>query len=107
MRKPKNYDAELQALDERARQLRTRKLHELGELIVATGADALPIDFLAGALLSAAEANDAATREGWRARGAAFFQQAKRKQGSADPSAGGTPQSRGDTLPLVGGAGSQ
>ena len=29
-----------------------------GELLVATGADTLPVDVLAGALLSAAEAND-------------------------------------------------
>jgi hypothetical protein len=55
MRKPKDFDSELKALDERAKQLRTRKLHQLGELVVGTGADALPIDILAGALLAAAE----------------------------------------------------
>jgi hypothetical protein len=107
MRKPKDFDSELKALDERARQLRTRKLHQLGELVVATGADALPVDVLAGVLLGAAEAEEATTREGWRTRGVAFFQQTKRKQGSAGADSGGTPPGRGGTLPLVGGAGSQ
>jgi hypothetical protein len=105
MRKPKDFESELKALDERARQLKTRKLQQLGELVVATAADTLPIDVLVGALLSAAEAEDKATKETWRARGAAFFQQTRRKQGSAGPGAGGAPTGGGGTLPLVGGAG--
>lgn len=107
MRKPKDFDSELKALDERARQLRARKLQQLGELVIATGADMLPIDVLAGALLGAAQAKEAAVREGWRARGAAFFQRAKRTQRGAGPAAGGAPPGGGGTLPLVGGAGSQ
>ncbi len=107
MRKPKDFDSELKALDERARQLKSRKLHQLGELIVATGADALPIDVLAGALLSGAEAKEAATREAWRVRGAAFFQQTKRKQGSSDAGASGAPPSGGGTLPSAVGAGTK
>lgn len=107
MRKPKDFNSELKALDERAEQLRARKLHQLGELVVATGADELPIDMLSGALLSAAEAKDAATREGWRARGAAFFQQTKRKQGSSGSSAASPSPGGSGTLPLVGGAGPQ
>jgi hypothetical protein len=107
MRKPKDFDSEMKALDERAKQLRTRKLHQLGELVVGTGADALPIDILAGALLAAAEAKDKAVQEGWRARGAAFFQRARRVQGSPGASAGGAAPGGGGTLPLVGGAGTQ
>ncbi len=107
MRKPKDFDSELKALDERARQLKTRKLHQLGELVVATGADTLPFDVLAGVLLSATEAKDTAVREGWRARGAAFFQQKVRKQESTDASRSGAPQSGGGALPLTGGAGAQ
>jgi hypothetical protein len=107
MRKPRDFDSELKALDERARQLKTRKIHQLGELVVATGAEALPIDILVGALLSAAEAKDDATREGWRARGAAYFQQTKRKQGSLGSSAGVASPSGGGALPLIGGAGPQ
>ncbi len=56
MRKPKDFDAELKVLDDKARLLRTRKLQQLGELVVATGADATPIEILAGALLAAADA---------------------------------------------------
>jgi hypothetical protein len=107
VRKPKDFDSELKALDERARRLKTRKLQQLGELLVATGADALPIDVLAGALLSAAEAKDTATKEGWRVRGAAFFQRTRRKQGSDGSGAGVAPTGGDGTLPLVGGARSQ
>ncbi len=102
MRKPKDFDSELKALDDRARQLKTRKLQQLGELVLATGAATLPIDILAGALISATEAQDTGTREGWRARGAAFFQQTKRKQGGASSAASSDPQSGGGSLPLVG-----
>ena len=104
MRKPKDLDAELKLLNERARELRTRKLQQLGELVVATGADALPIDVLAGALLSAAGAKDDAAREGWRVRGSAFFQRAKHKQTGSVAGASSAPPNRGGTLPLVGGA---
>ena len=74
MRKPRDYDAELKALDDKAKQVRARKVQQLGELMVACGADALPLDQLAGALLAAAEQKDPATKENWRKRGAAFFQ---------------------------------
>jgi hypothetical protein len=107
MRKLKDFNAELKVLDDRARELRTRKLQQLGELVVVTGADALPIDVLAGALLSLAEAKDTVTREGWRVRGAGFFQRAKRKQTGSDTSASSTPPGGSGTLPRVGGAGSK
>ena len=80
MRKPRDFDADLKALEARANQLKTRKQQQLGELVIATGADALPIEELAGALLAAAStstapnATDRQTREGWRKAGAAFFQ---------------------------------
>lgn len=72
MRKPRDYDAELKALTDKARQLRARKQSQLGELVIATGADSLTIEVLAGALLDAVTAERAA-REAWRRRGAAFF----------------------------------
>lgn len=84
MRKPRDYDAELKALDERARELRTRKLGQLGELVIATGADTLDPETLAGALLAATESKDPAAKEAWRRRGAAFFQRpARRAAGGA------------------------
>jgi hypothetical protein len=78
MRKPRDYDSELRSLSDKAKQLKDRKLHQLGELVIATGADALPVEQLAGALLSAIDTKDAATKEGWRKRGAAFFQGARK-----------------------------
>ena len=73
MRKPRNYDEDLKALTAKARQLKARKQSQLGELVEATGADAMPIEELAGALLSIAAITDPTRREAWRKRGAAFF----------------------------------
>lgn len=101
MRKIRDYDAELKALDERARELRTRKLGQLGELVVATGADALDAETLAGALLAAAGSKDSAAKEAWRRRGAVFFQRpARRTSGGAGGGASGNAPTRGGTLPL-------
>ncbi len=72
MRKPRDFDAELQALTDKAKALKTKKQGQLGELVIATGADALSIEQLAGALLEAVGA-DAAQKEAWRKSGAAFF----------------------------------
>lgn len=73
MRKPRDYDAELKALDYKAKHLKARKVQQLGELVIACGADAIPLDQLAGALLIAASSTEPATKESWRKRGAAFF----------------------------------
>lgn len=75
MRKPRDYDAELKALDDKAKQLKARKREQLGELVIATGADAIPIEQLAGALLLAVEAIDERAKEAQRARGVTFFQE--------------------------------
>jgi GH43 family beta-xylosidase len=101
MRKPRDYDAELKALDERARELRTRRLAQFGELVIATGADALDVEMLAGALLAASESKDNAAKEAWRRRGAAFFQRSSRRAagGPGDGARVGAPAERG-TLPL-------
>ena len=72
MRKPRDFDAELQALTDKAKALRNKKQGQLGELVIATGADALSIEQIAGALLDAVGA-DAARKEAWRKSGAAFF----------------------------------
>src|SRR5437660_1201784 len=74
MRKPRDFDAELKALGDKARDLRNRKVQQLGELVIATGADALNADELAGALIVLAETKEAGKREAWARRGAAFFQ---------------------------------
>jgi hypothetical protein len=82
MRKPRNYDEDLKALTAKARQLKARKQSQLGELVEATGADALTIEELAGALLSIAAITDPTRREGWRKRGAAFFSGERAEQAS-------------------------
>ena len=81
MRKPRDIDSELKALAERAKQLKERRVQQLGELVIATGADAMDAETLAGALLSIAETTDAAKKESWRKRGNAFFQGTARKRG--------------------------
>ena len=81
MRKPRDFDSELQALTDKAKQLKVRKVQQLGELVIATGADALDVDILAGALLAIAEMKDNSKQEAWRNRGAAFFQGPSRKTG--------------------------
>ena len=78
MRKPRDFDLEMKALNERAKLLKERKVHQLGDLVIACGADMLPIDVLAGAILAAVDSKDGAIMEGWRKRGAAFFQSATR-----------------------------
>ena len=73
MRKPRDFDAELQALTDKAKAIKARKQTQLGELIAATGAADLDMEALAGALLDAAATTDAARKEAWRKRGASFF----------------------------------
>ena len=79
MRKPRDFGAELKALGDKARDLKSRKVQQLGELVIATGADALSADELAGALIVLAETKDAGKREAWARRGAAFFQSRRRR----------------------------
>lgn len=79
MRKVRDYDAELKALGDKARALKAKKVQQLGELVTSTGADALDLDILAGALLAAVDMADADAKEAWRSRGAAFFQRRGKK----------------------------
>ena len=81
MRKVRDYDAELKALGDKARQLKARKVEQLGQLVAATGADALDAETLAGVLLDAVASKDAEAKEAWRAKGSAFFQRRGRKGG--------------------------
>lgn len=92
MRKPRDFDSELKVLADKAKQL--------GELVIATGADTTDAETLAGALLVIAETSDAARKESWRKRGAAFLQGKARKRGE------GIERQPDGTLPLDGGAAS-
>ena len=106
MRKPRDYDAELKALEDKARELKTRKVQQLGELVIATGADNLTADELAGALIVLAETTDAGKREAWAKRGAAFFRSKSRRSApSPDRDTGGAQTQPRGTQPASGGAG--
>ena len=92
-RKPRDYDAELQALMDKAKKVKTQKTTQLGELVQVIGADALPFEALAGALLAAIEQSkktpEAVAR--WTERGQAFFQAGGKRgtKAAAGDAAGG------------------
>jgi hypothetical protein len=104
MRKPRDIDAELRALSDKAKGLKAKRVLQLGELVTVTGADALDLETLAGALLAAVNGAKSPTqKEAWRSEGAAFFQRRGRKgrsgveaSGSGD---GGGAASHGDGDP--------
>ena len=104
-RKPRDFDAELQALMDKAKKVKSQKTVQLGELVQILGADALPMEALAGALLAAIEQSkkqpEAVAR--WTERGQAFFQEGGRrgKKQKPDDAAPGTPGNNG-TAPAPG-----
>ena len=89
-RKPRDFDAELQALMDKARKVKSQKTVQLGELVQVTGADALPVEALAGVLLAAVEQSkkqpEAVAR--WTERGQAVFQQGGKRGKKTTPSDG-------------------
>src|ERR1043166_8237401 len=100
MRKPRDFDAELKALEDKARGLKTRKVRQLGELVIATGADTLTANELAGALVVLAETKEAGKREAWARRGAAFFQgRSGRSAPATNRDTGGAPAQPGGAQP--------
>jgi hypothetical protein len=106
MRKPRDYDAELKALENKARELKTRKVQQLGELVIATGADAFSAEELAGALVALAETTDAGKREAWAKRGATFFRgRSRRSASAADRDNGGAQTQPGSAQPALGATG--
>ena len=87
MRKVRDYDAELKALSDKARLIKARKVEQLGALVVATGADALDLEVIAGMLRHGVmEAQVDSVKESWRADGATFLKGRGRK--NIGPSAG-------------------
>lgn len=101
MRKPRDFDLELKALADKAKLLKERRVRQLGELVIATDADALDADTLAGALLGAVVTKDASMKEGWRKAGASFFQRTARKPAPRSE------RHADGTLPLDGGSASR
>ena len=108
MRKPRDFDAELKALEDKARELKTRKVQQLGELVIATGADELSPDELAGALVAIVETKDTAKREAWAKRGVTFFESGSRRTAPASQrNPRGAPAQPGGPQSPAGGSGSQ
>lgn len=83
MRKPRDIDAELAALAERATALKARRVTQLGELVIASGADALGVDVLMGALAAAATETSEQTRTQWRQRGEALFRDGRTRSAAS------------------------
>ena len=80
MRKVRDYDAELNALRDKAKAIKARKVEQLGALVVATGADALDLEVIAGMLRHGIiEAKQDSVKESWRADGAMFLKSRGRK----------------------------
>ncbi len=94
MRKPRDFDSELKALTDKTKLLKDRKVRQLGELVIATGADGLDPDALTGALLMIVDIKDAEKREVWRTRGAAFFRGQSRKAGGRSDGDAASDQTR-------------
>lgn len=103
MRKPRDFDAELKELEDKARELKARKVRQIGELVIATGADTLTANELAGALMVLAETKEPGKREAWSRRGAAFFHgRSRRNVPATDRDNGGTPAQPGGAQPSSG-----
>jgi hypothetical protein len=106
MRKPRDFDAELKALEDKARDLKLRKVQQLGELVIATGADHLTAEELAGAMIVLAETKDTGKKEAWAKRGAAFFRGRSRRSAPASaPDTDRTSAQPGSAQPASGGTG--
>ena len=106
MRKPRDFDAALKALEDKARELKTRKVQQLGELVIATGADTLTTNELAGALIVLAETKEVGKREAWARRGAAFFQSRSRRNApTTDRNTDGAPAQPSGAQPSTGSKG--
>jgi hypothetical protein len=88
-RRPRDIDADLRALQDKARQLRTRQKSQLGELLLATGAaEQLDPDTLAGLLLHGLEQakSNPQAADSWRQRGEAFFRRERSAGGETGDS---------------------
>ncbi len=102
-RKPRDYDAELQTLTDKAKKVRTQKTTQLGELVQIVGADALPMEALAGALLAVVKQSkdQPGAVERWTEAGKSVFQPGGKrgKTKTAGNAAPGTPGVNGSAPP--------
>ena len=99
-RKPRDYDAELQALMDKAKKVKTQKTTQLGELVQITGADTMPMEALAGALLAVVKQvkDKPEILARWTEGGKAVFQSGTRR-GKAKAAGDAAPGAAGNTGP--------
>ncbi len=101
MRKPRDIDAQLKALNDKTKALKESKLLRLGELVVAAGADTLGIETLAGVLLAAAATSDKQQLAAWARAGEEMFRTRKRDAGKgASATSQGPAQAASHPKPL-------
>jgi hypothetical protein len=105
MRKPRDFDAALKTLTEKTKALKENKRRRLGDLIVATGADALDIETLAGTLIATVQSTDTAQKQAWKKAGAEFFRKAKAAQSTDTGQPEGAQASDGLFTPARSGTG--
>lgn len=86
-RKPRDYDAELQALMEKAKKVKNQKTVQLGELVQIVGADALSFEMLAGVLIEAVEHAKGHPEKAarWTNAGKAFLDAGGKRGKKAEP----------------------
>lgn len=86
-RKPRDYDAELQALMEKAKKVKNQKTVQLGELVQIVGADALSFEMLAGVLIEAVEHAKTHPEKaaGWINTGKAFLDAGGKRGKKTEP----------------------
>lgn len=94
MRKPRDFDSALRALTDKTKALKENKRRQLGELLIATGADTLDMELLAGGLLAMVQTADSVQKDNWRKQGAAFFRRkasppARRDRGNPESTQAG------------------
>ncbi len=85
MRKPRDIDAELRDLAQKAKTLKVRKVAQLGEVVIAAGAGDLDPEVVAGIILSALKTHTPERLSEWKRVGAGFF-----RGGGSAPSVGTT-----------------
>jgi Conjugal transfer protein TraD len=102
MRKSRDIDAELMPLQDKQRSLKLKRITQFGELVTATGSNALDLETLAGVLLDAVERakTDPSTKGAWQRRGESFFRRERRaKSNGAGDTAPGATSGRGGAAP--------
>ncbi len=72
---------------DKAKKVKSQKTVQLGELVQVTGADTLPMEALAGALLAAVEQSKKSPEAvaKWTERGQVVFQQGGKRGKKAEP----------------------